>query len=149
MNVGPSLSISELANFASIAGLVISIAGLVISIWVLVNTLRLKSEFRHFYGVPRLVNKLGENALNLKKLSRKFDLSPHLIKAELSRIEANVESVQEKDRRIEAAVQKFQIAIRVYRENPADQDNFWEVHSQLLGLIEKIKNIQEDRLEER
>jgi len=141
--------LSDLGNVASIVGLVISIVGVVISIWVLVNTFKLKSEFRLFIGLPRLVNKLGDNASNLTKLSRKFNTSLHLIDAELSRIEANVESVKEKDMRTEVSVQQVQLAIKVYRESPSDLDKFWKVHGQLLGLIEKVKNTQQDRLEER
>jgi hypothetical protein len=142
-------ALSDLGTVASIVGLVVSVLGLGISIWVLVNTFKLKAEFRLFIGLPRLVNKLGENASNLTKLSRKFNTSPHLIDAELSRIEANVESVKEKDKRTEVAVQHVQLAIKVYRESPSDLDRFWKVHGQLLGLIEKIKNTQQDRLEER
>ena len=149
MNVDASSSISEFANAATIVGLVVSIVGLAISIWVLINTLKLKSEFRLFIGVPRLLSKLIDNASNLKKLSRKFDGSPHLIYAELSRIEANVESIKEKDSKAEGAAQQVRLAIKDYRYNPTDRDKSWEVHTQLLGLIERIKNIQEDRLEER
>lgn len=141
--------LTDIGSVASIVGLAISIAGVVISVWVLVNTYKLKSEFKLFVGLPRLVNKLGENASSLKTLSRKFNTSPHLIDAEMSRIEANVESVKEKDKRTEVAVQQVQLAIRVYRDSPSDLDKFWKVHGQLLGLIEKIKNTQQDRLEER
>lgn len=65
---------------------------------MLVNTFKLKSELRLFVGVPRLLDKLRNNAKALKGLSRKFD-TPHLIKAELNRIEANIESVKQKDKR--------------------------------------------------
>ena len=140
--------LSDLGNVASIVGLVISIVSLVISIWVLINTFKLKSEFRLFVGVPRLLDKLRDNAKALKGLSRKFD-TPHLIKAELNRIEANVESVKQKDKKTGIAVEQFQLAITAYRDNPGDEDKFWEVYGQLQGLIEKIKNIQDDRLEER
>lgn len=140
--------LSELGNVASIVGLVISIVGLAISIWVLVNTFKLKSELRLFVGVPRLLDKLRNNAKALKGLSRKFD-TPHLIKAELNRIEANIESVKQKDKKTGIAVEQFQLAITAYRDNPGDEDKFWEVYGQLQGLIEKIKNIQDDRLEER
>lgn len=93
-------------------------------------------------------NKLRDNATALKRLSRKFD-TPHLIKAELNRIEANIESVKQKDKKTGIAVEQFQRAIAAYRDNPGDEDKFWEVYGQLQGLIEKIKNIQDDRLEER
>lgn len=141
--------LSDLGNVASIVGLVITIVGVVISIWVLVNTFKLKSEFRQFIGVPRLLNKLSDNASSLMILSRKFATSRHLIMAELSKIEANIDSVKEKDEKTEGAVARFQIVIKIYRDDPGNNDKFWEVHSQLRGLIEKIKNIQEDRLEER
>jgi hypothetical protein len=87
--------LSDLGNVASIVGLVISIVGVVISIWVLVNTFKLKAEFRLFIGVPRLLNKLSDNASSLLKLSRKLATSRHLIVAELSKIEANIDSVKE------------------------------------------------------
>jgi len=113
------------------------------------NTLKLKSEFRLFIGVPRLLNKLSESASSLLMLSRRFATFRPLILAELSKIEANIDSVKEKDEKTEGAVARFQIVIKIYRDDPGNKDKFWEVHGQLLGLIEKIKNIQEDRLEER
>src|SRR5438128_1494231 len=126
--------LSDLGNFASIAGLVISIVGVVISIWVLLNTFKLKSEFRLFIGVPRLVNKLIDSASSLGMLSRKFATSRHLIMAELSKIEANIDSVKEKDEKTGGAVARFQIVIKLYRDDPGNKDKFWEVHAQLLGL---------------
>ena len=142
-------SISDVASVASILGLLICVVSLVISIWVLMNTLKLKSEFRLFIGVPRLLNKLSESASSLLMLSRRFATFRPLILAELSKIEANIDSVKEKDEKTEGAVARFQIVIKIYRDDPGNKDKFWEVHGQLLGLIEKIKNIQEDRLEER
>ncbi len=43
----------------------------------------------------------------------------------------------------------FQAVIKIYRDDPGNKDKLWEVYSHLQGLIEKIKNIQQDRLEER
>jgi len=141
-------STSDLGSVASLIGLIISIVSLMISIRVLINTQKLKSQFPLFVSVPRLLDKLKANAKTLKGLSRKFD-TPHFIKAELSRIEANVESVKQKDEKTAVAVEQVQFAIEAYRQSPADEVKFWEVHNRLLGLIERIKNIQDDRLEER
>jgi hypothetical protein len=87
-------SIQELANLSSIVGLLISVVGLAISIWVLVNTLRLKAQFKLLIGLPRLL-------------------------------------------------------VKAYRDDLSNQEKLWEVYCELQGLIEKIENIQEDRLEER
>ena len=124
-------SLSDIGSYASLAGLIISLVGLFISIWVLINTYKLKSEFKLFVGIPRLLDKLSENASNLKKLSRKFEVAPYLIMAELSRIEANVESIKEKDKKAQVAIQQFQIAIRAYRDSPTSKSKFWDVHSEL------------------
>lgn len=142
-------SIQELANLSSIVGLLISVVGLAISIWVLVNTLRLKAQFKLLIGLPRLLNKLTDNAAKLVQLSRKFASSRHLIRAELNKIEANIESVKEKDEKTDAAVSELQIVIKAYRDDLSNQEKLWEVYCELQGLIEKIENIQEDRLEER
>jgi hypothetical protein len=144
-----SPSISEVANWASIVGLLISLAGLGISIWVLVTTLKLKSEFRLRIGIPRLLNKLTENASTLKELDRKFASSRRLIVEELIKIEANIHSVKEKDDKTEDSVAHVQSVIKLYRDDADDRDKLWAVEDSLLLLIEKIKNIQDDRMEER
>lgn len=95
------------------------------------------------------MNKLIDNAATLKKLSRKLDPSRHLISAELSKIETNVDLIKEKDPKAHVAIQRFQLTVREYRDSPASEEKLWDVHSESLGLIEKINNIQEDRMGQR
>lgn len=124
-------SLSDAGAFASIFSLVIGGVSLIVSVWVLVNTYRLKSEFKVFVGIPRLVNKIIDNEATLKKLSRKLDTSRHLISAELSKIEANVDSIKEKDPKAHAAIQRFQLTVREYRDSPASEEKLWDVHKRV------------------
>ena len=122
-----------------------SILGLAISIWVLINTYKLKNSFKVYVRLPGLVDKLAEHTSNLKKHYRKFESSVYLIKAELSRIEANLETLKEKERKAQKAIQQVLDAIKAYKDNPTDKEKYWEIHTSLQGLIEKVKNLQEDR----
>ena len=134
--------LSDIANYASILGLLISLC-------VLYNIWQLKSKFSLFVRIPSIIDDLEGQTKKLKNYSRRFETSLPSIRAELSRIEANLDALVRKDKRAKSSVDRVTLAIQTYKQTPNDREKFLEIHSQLLFLIETAKNIQEDRKLER
>jgi hypothetical protein len=134
--------LSDIGSYASILGLIISIV-------VLYFTYRINKKIKLHVRIPGLVEKLSSQEAKLKKYSRRFEKSDHLIRVELSLIEANLETLRQKDKKAHGSVDRVLKAIDNYKGNPTNKERFLEIHSELVYLIGTVRNIHEDRMMER
>jgi hypothetical protein len=130
--------LSDIGSYASITSLLLTA-------YIAWSLRRVKNTYIFRFRAPQFAKDLTTYASTLIELGNDFDNSKEAIGIELAKADVRLRYVQSRMRGASRnAVKELRLLIREYNLAPDDKDKLYLVYRGLHGVVEEVKELQED-----
>ena len=130
--------LSDIGSYASVISLLLTA-------YIALSLRKIKNTYIFRVRAPQFSKGLTEHASILIELGNDFDSSKQEIGVELAKADVKLRYVEGRMRgESRKAVKELRNLIREYNLDPSDKDKFYLVYRGLHGVVEEVKELQED-----
>lgn len=137
-------SYANIANFSSIAGLIISIVGLVITSLTLKTASEIAARYLLQARMPELLNDIDEHCRAVSKYYGKFETSKDEIELELAKCGSTLKNLEGKVNKTTKQSVKS-IVEKIKNRSRDNRDETWNIYIALIEINGELKQLQKDR----